>query len=70
MKCPRNIRSQAFTTLVRPVLEYAAVLWDPYQQLINQLENVQRQAARSASGNYTSRDPGSMTSILQQNGNH
>lgn len=67
--CPKSIRSQAFTTLVRPVLEYASVVWDPYQQqLISRLENVQRQAARFATGDYTTRDPGSMSSMLHQLG--
>lgn len=67
--CPKSIRSQAFTTLVRPVLEYASVVWDPYQQqLISRLENIQRQAARFATGDYMSRDPGSMSSMLHQLG--
>ena len=63
--CPKNVKSQAFTTLVRPVLEYASNVWDPYQKhQIHQLENVQRQAARFATGNFYSRDPGCVTNML------
>ena len=65
--CPRVVKAQAYTALVRPVLEYASTVWDPYhQQQIQQLENVQRQAARFATGNYYSRDPGCVTSMLHQ----
>ena len=65
--CPRDVKAQAYTTLVRPVLEYASTVWDPYhQQQIQQLENVQCQAARFATGNYYSRDPGCVTSMLHQ----
>jgi hypothetical protein len=65
--CPQDVKAQAYTTLVRPVLEYASSVWDPYhQQQIQQIEQVQRQAARFATGNYRSRDPGCVTSMLDQ----
>ena len=65
--CPQDVKAQAYTTLVRPVLEYASTVWAPYQrQQIQQLENVQRQAARFACGNYYSRDPGCVTNMLHQ----
>ena len=65
--CPQDVKAQAYTTLVRPVLEYASTVWDPYHlQQIQQLEQVQRQAARFATGNYHSRDPGCVTSMLHQ----
>ena len=36
-------------TLVRPTLEYASAVWDPYQQyLINNIEMIQRRAASTA----------------------
>ncbi|KAK3087597.1 hypothetical protein FSP39_008091 [Pinctada imbricata] len=67
--CPTPVRSQAYTVLVRPVLEYASVVWDPYQQhLIQQLESVQRHAARFATGNYRSRDPGCVTAMIDHLG--
>ena len=30
--CPRNVRSQCYTTLVRPILEYCSPVWDPHLQ--------------------------------------
>ncbi|WP_240991768.1 hypothetical protein, partial [endosymbiont of Tevnia jerichonana] len=29
-KCPTHIKSLAYTTLVRPILEYASASWDPH----------------------------------------
>ena len=67
--CPQDVKSQAYTTLVRPGLEYASSVWDPYQQQqIKQLENVQRQAARFVTGDYFSRNPGCVSSMIQQLG--
>ena len=45
--CSTEVKSRAFTSLVRPHLEYASSVWDPYlKQDINQLEKVQRKGAR------------------------
>lgn len=67
--CPKDVRAQAYTTLVRPTLEYAASAWDPYiRTQIDQLEGVQRRAARFVLGDYQSRDPGSMTTMLKHLG--
>ena len=44
---PRSTKEVAYKTLVRPKLEYAAPIWSPYSKLqINQIEKVQRTAAR------------------------
>ena len=42
-----HIKSYAYTTLVRPQVEYAAAVWDPYTKgNQHKLEMVQRRAAR------------------------
>ena len=57
-----------YTSLVRPILEYASAAWDPHSQNnINTLERIQRQAARFCKNNY-SREPGSVTKLLQELG--
>jgi hypothetical protein len=53
----------SYLTIVRPTLEYAAMVWDPITQtLIQTLENVQRKAARFVINDYTSRTQGCVTS--------
>ena len=67
-KCPTHIKAVAYTSLVRPILEYASAAWDPHSQNnINTLERIQRQAARFCKNNY-SREPGSVTKFLQELG--
>ena len=44
-----NTKTVAYTSLVRPILEYEAACWDPYKESkINALHRVQRKAAKSA----------------------
>ena len=44
---PRNTKEVAYKTLYWPKLEYAAPIWSPHSKLqINQIEKVQRTAAR------------------------
>ena len=44
---PRHTKEVAYKTLVRPQLEYAALIWQPYQEAqIAQVEKVQRNAVR------------------------
>ena len=41
-----SVKVAAYTTLARPILEYANVVWDPHQQyLIDSIEMVQWRAA-------------------------
>jgi len=41
-----NTKSLAYTTLVRPILEYGAACWDPYREgQIRALDRVQNKAA-------------------------
>ena len=47
------LRSLAYQTLVRPQLEYGSEVWSPHTQvLIDQLESVQRRAARWIKSDY------------------
>ena len=43
----REVKAMAYTTLVRPQLEYASEVWNPYSTtVVNELEQIQRSAAR------------------------
>ena len=42
----RNTKSLAYTSLVRPVLEYGVACWDPSRGQINALDRVQKKAAQ------------------------
>ena len=53
--CSSNIKTTAYLTIVRPSMEYAAVIWDPYHHNnIQQLEKVQRRAARWVLNRFSS----------------
>jgi len=44
-----NIKSLAYMSLVRPILEYGAVCWDPHREgQISALDRVQKKAAKFA----------------------
>ena len=48
------MREAAYKGLVRPILEYGSSVWDPhYESLIDDLEKVQKRAARFVTRNYT-----------------
>jgi len=56
-------KSNAYNTIVRPTLEYAASVWAPgYKTLISALEAVQRRAARYVSNDYRRRE--SVTNMM------
>ena len=51
--CPRGVKEKCFNTFVRPTLEYGCSVWDPHHAYqIEQLEKIQRRAARFVTGNY------------------
>ena len=55
--------------MVRPVLEYASTVWDPHRQgNIKGLDQVQRRAARYVCNDYTSRNPGCVTTMIKDIG--
>ena len=58
------IKTAAYFSLVRPLLEYCCTVWSPYtQEYINKLEMVQRRAARHVTNRY--HNTSSVTSLLQ-----
>jgi len=45
-RCLPDVKTLAYTSLIRPHLEFASAAWDPYTARdINQLDKVQRRAA-------------------------
>jgi len=60
---PKKVKAACYTTLVRPVMEYATAVWAPHTaQNCNKLEQVQRRAARFACCKYER--TASVTSML------
>lgn len=50
----REVKETLYFLHVRTILDYACVIWDPYQDyLINRLEKLQNQAARFVCNNYS-----------------
>ena len=63
--CPKECKKTAYISLVRSTMEYGAIVWDPYTiGDINKLERIQQRAARFITGDYKSREKGSVTKIL------
>ena len=53
-RCPLPIKSNCYKSLIKPILDYAAVIWAPHTQRdINVIENVQRRAARFVTNIYS-----------------
>ena len=45
--CNLEVKERAYLTLVRPILEYAAPVWNPFTDTdVNRIEQVQKNAAR------------------------
>jgi len=76
--CPRRVKATAYTSFVRPQLEYAATVWSPHTvNNTSQIEAVQRRAARSVMNDWSrsynqsgrsSTSKGSPTLMMQQMG--
>ena len=64
--CPQQVKKAAYKGLVRPDLDYGSLVWDPPGVVLQEeLESVQKRAARFVTGNYNY-ETGSMTGILGQ----
>jgi hypothetical protein len=64
--CPKHTKESAYKTLVRPLVEYTSAVWDPHtKDLSNQIEMIQKRAARFVCNDYSSRSPGSVTNMLK-----
>ena len=57
--CNSDVKTTAYLSLVRPLLEYASSAWVPSTR------RVQRQEARFCKSNY-SREPGTVTKLLEE----
>ena len=61
-----KVKEAAYKGLVRPVLDYGSSVWDPQGVVLQEeLESVQKRAARFVTGNYNC-ETRSMTGILGQ----
>jgi hypothetical protein len=60
-KAPTMVKTRAYESLIRPILEYSGVVWDPHtSQDVNKLEMVQRRYAR-----YTCHDYARTSSVTE-----
>ena len=61
--CCRKVKQVAYTTYIRPTVEYASPVWDPHtKRNTNKIEMVQRRCARYVTGNFDRTS--SVTSLL------
>ena len=65
--CTETCRKTAYISMVRSLLEYGAVVWDPYQKSdIDKLERVQRKAIRFVKRDYITREEGFISNMAAE----
>jgi hypothetical protein len=63
--CHSSLKETAYHSLVRSILDYSALVWDPYLKGdISNIENIQRRAARFVKNDY--RRGSSVISMLKK----
>jgi hypothetical protein len=63
--CNKDAKQAAYFGLVRPLLEYACSIWDPYTaKLTQELDKVQRRAVRFVTSDFYNFEPGTVTNHL------
>ena len=63
--CSKNLKDLAYKSILRPKLEYACSIWDPYTDVnIKTLEGVQRRSARFVCNKFSYHE--SVTSMLNE----
>ena len=66
---PKTYKSTAYISMVRSILEYGSIVWDPFlKQDIQCLERVQKRAARFIVSDYRTQSQGFMTRTLKDIG--
>ena len=67
--CTKEVHEATYFTLIRPTLENASAVWDPFRTTdINRLEQVQRSSARFVHWNYWDRTPGCVSHMVRELG--
>jgi hypothetical protein len=62
---PQNCKKTAYITLVRSIMDYGGIIWNPYLKTdVDRLERIQHQVARFITGDYKTREPGCITKLL------
>ena len=63
--CPKPFKEQAYISLIRPILEYGCIIWDPsIKKDSDHLESIQRRAARFVSNDYSHQS--SVTDMMKE----
>ena len=62
-RCCRKVKQMAYTTYIRPTVEYSSPMWDPHtKRNTNKIEMAQRRCARYVTGDFDRTS--SVTSLL------